>query len=299
MNFKKVCVVGSGYLGTQIGVLCAKSGYTVTMQDLSEDALRSSKKAIKEYVQDWIESGEISKSEADDIKKRINFTLNMDKAVQDAGIVIEAVVEQLDIKREVFRRLDDLCAPQVLLATNSSSIKISHIEDVTKHPERTLNMHFYSYPWRRGILELMKGTKTTQNNIETARKFSHSIGVYPLIVLKESTGFIFNRVWRAIKKECLKVVDEGVATFEDVDRAWMSLYGTEIGPFGMMDRVGLDVVHDIELVYYGESKDPRDKPPKILIDKIRRGELGVKTGKGFYNYPNPEYRSQEFIQYEK
>jgi len=296
MNFKKVCVVGSGYLGTQIGALCAKSGYTVTMQDLSEEALRSSKKAVQEYIQEWIDSDEISKSELEDIKKRISYTLNMDEAVQDAGIVIEAVVEQLDIKREVFNRLDDLCAPHVLLATNSSSIKISYIEDVTKHPERVLNMHFYSYPWRRGILELMKGTKTTQSTIETAKEFSHSIGVYPLIVLKESTGFIFNRVWRAIKKECLKVVDEGVATFEDVDRAWMSLYGTDIGPFGMMDRVGLDVVHDIELVYYGESKDPRDKPPKLLLDKISRGELGLKTGKGFYNYPNPEYRSREFIQ---
>jgi 3-hydroxybutyryl-CoA dehydrogenase len=110
------------------------------------------------------------------------------------------------------------------------------------------------------------------------------------MVLKESTGFIFNRVWRAIKKECLTVVDEGVATFEDVDRAWMSLNGTEIGPFGMMDRVGLDVVRDIELVYYGESGDPSDRPPRILLDMIDRGELGVKAGRGFYTYPDPDYR---------
>jgi 3-hydroxybutyryl-CoA dehydrogenase len=151
-------------------------------------------------------------------------------------------------------------------------------------------MHFYSYPWRRGILELMRGTHTTDEAMEAAKHFSTSIGVTPLMVLKESTGFIFNRVWRAIKKECLTVVDEGVASFEDVDRAWISLYGTDIGPFGMMDRIGLDVVRDIELVYYRESGDPSDKPPKILLDKINRGELGVKTGKGFYTYPNPDYQ---------
>jgi 3-hydroxybutyryl-CoA dehydrogenase len=176
-----------------------------------------------------------------------------------------------------------------LIATNSSSIKISHIEDVTKHPERVFNMHFYSYPWRRSVLELMKGTRTTDETIETAKVFSQSIGVYPLIVLKESTGFIFNRIWRAIKKESLRVVDTCVASFEDVDRAWMSLYRTEMGPFGMMDRVGLDVVYDIEMVYYEESGDNKDKPQQILQDKIKKGELGAKTGKGFYTYPDPSY----------
>jgi 3-hydroxybutyryl-CoA dehydrogenase len=141
----------------------------------------------------------------------------------------------------------------------------------------------------------MKGNHTTDEAIEKAREYSNNIGVYPLMVLKESTGFIFNRVWRAIKKECLTVADTGVADYMDVDRAWMSLYNTDTGPFGMMDRIGLDVVRDIELVYYRESGDPRDKPPKILVDKINKGELGVKTGKGFYNYPDPEYRKPEWL----
>jgi len=204
-------------------------------------------------------------------------------------MVIEAVVERLDVKREVFKKLDVLCDPGVVLATNSSSIKVSLIEDATRHPERVLNMHFYGQPWRRRILELMRGTKTTDEALEAAKVFSYSIGVKPLIVLKESTGFIFNRVWRAIKKESLTVADEGVASFKDVDRAWMSLYDTDMGPFGLMDRVGLDVVRDIEMVYYRESGDPKDKPPRILLNRISRGELGVKTGKGFYSYPNPEY----------
>lgn len=290
MIFTKVCVVGSGYLGTQIGVLCARYGYMVSMQDISAEALRASEKAVREYVQEWIVAGDISELDGDNIKQRISYTVDLADAVQGAGIVIEAVVERLDVKRDVFKKLDELCDPSVIFATNSSSIKVSRIEGATQHPGRLLNMHFYSYPWRRGILELMRGTHTTDEAMEAAKHFSTSIGVTPLMVLKESTGFIFNRVWRAIKKECLTVVDEGVASFEDVDRAWISLYGTDIGPFGMMDRIGLDVVRDIELVYYRESGDPSDKPPKILLDKINRGEFGVKTGKGFYTYPNPDYQ---------
>jgi 3-hydroxybutyryl-CoA dehydrogenase len=289
MVTSKVCVVGSGFLGTQIGVLSARSGYEVSMQDVSAEALSSSKAAIEDYVNQWIDEGEISEPEGADIKRRISHTVDIGEAVQDAWIVIEAVVEKVEVKREVFKKLDELCDPSVVLATNSSSIKVSKIEGATMHPERVLNMHFYGYPWRRRILELMRGSKTADEAMEKARRYSYSIGVKPLTVMKESTGFIFNRVWRAIKKECLTVVDEGVASFEDVDRAWISLYGTSSGPFGLMDRVGLDVVRDIELVYYGESGDSRDKPPGILLDRISRGELGTKTGKGFYTYPDPEY----------
>jgi 3-hydroxybutyryl-CoA dehydrogenase len=289
MVITKVCVVGSGFLGTQIGVLSARSGYTVSMQDVSSDALSGSEKAVDGYIQEWVATGDITETDGDDIKQRMSYTVDLTEAVQGAGMVIEAVVERLDVKREVFKKLDGLCDPGVVLATNSSSIKVSLIENATRHPERMLNMHFYGHPWRRRILELMRGTKTTDKALEAAKVFSYSIGVKPLIVMKESTGFIFNRVWRAIKKESLTVADEGVASFEDVDRAWMSLYETDMGPFGLMDRVGLDVVRDIEMVYYRESEDARDKPPGILLDRISKGELGVKTGKGFYSYPNPEY----------
>jgi 3-hydroxybutyryl-CoA dehydrogenase len=289
MVISKVCVVGSGFLGTQIGVLSARSGYTVSMQDVSTEALSGSEKAVDGYIQEWVAAGDITEPDGDDIKQRMSYTVDLTEAVQGAGMVIEAVVERLDVKREAFKKLDVLCDPGVVLATNSSSIKVSLIEGATRHPERVLNMHFYGHPWRRRILELMRGTKTTDEALEVAKVFCISIGVKPLIVLKESTGFIFNRVWRAIKKESLTVADEGVASFEDVDRAWMSLYDTDMGPFGLMDRVGLDVVRDIEMVYYRESRDPRDKPPGILLDRISRGELGVKTGKGFYTYPNPEY----------
>lgn len=290
-----VCVVGSGYLGTQIGILCARYNYNVNMFDVSKEALRSSSSAMDDYLDQWIIDDIISNSERKKIKSRVSFHEVLDLAVRRADFVIEAVVERLDIKRDVFRMLDKICEKDVIIVSNSSSIKISKLENTTTHPERVLNMHFYSYPWRTRILELMKGNHTSDDALKIAENFSKSIGVTPLTVLKDSTGFIFNRVWRAIKKECLKVVDEGIASFEDVDRAWMSLYGTKFGPFALMDRVGLDVVRDIEMVYYEESEDPLDAPPLVLLDKIDRGELGVKTGKGFYSYPNPMFEDPKWL----
>ena len=294
-SFEPVCVVGSGYLGTQIGVTCARHGYIVNMHDISKEALASSREAVDHFIRECVSVGDVSEDEGNDIKSRIRFHEDLAEAASQAGMVIEAVVERLDVKREVFNRLDELCRDDAVIATNSSSIRVSKMEDATSSPHRVLNMHFYGHPWRRRVVELMRGTSTSDEVIEETREFCRSIGLYPLMVLRESTGFIFNRVWRAVKKECLRVVDQGVASFEDVDRAWMSLYDTAMGPFGMMDRVGLDVVRDIEMVYYEESGDPMDAPPGILLRKIERGELGVKTGKGFYSYPDPSYEEPGWL----
>ncbi|MDP2953636.1 MAG: 3-hydroxyacyl-CoA dehydrogenase family protein, partial [Chloroflexota bacterium] len=139
------------------------------------------------------------------------------------------------------------------------------------------------------------GTKTSKETMETMRQFALSIGLTPLMIWKESTGILWNRVWRAIKKDALKIVDAGIASHEDVDRAWMIFTGMSIGPFGVMDMTGLDVIRDIELVYHRESRDPSDMPPTVLLDKIEAGKLGVKTGEGFYRYPNPVYQQPGWL----
>jgi 3-hydroxybutyryl-CoA dehydrogenase len=157
-------------------------------------------------------------------------------------------------------------------------------------------MHFYAPVWQRPMVELMGGTVTSADTLTRARHFARTIGLTPLLVRKESTGFLFNRVWRAIKKECLHLVDDGVASHEDVDRAWMILTGMPTGPFGLIDMIGLDVVRDIELVYYHESGDATDAPPPLLLDKIAEGALGMKTGKGFYTYPNPAFQAPGWLQ---
>ena len=286
-------------MGAQIGLHCASYGYTVWLVDVSEEALeRTSQSHVKE-LDARVEMQHITKKEKDAILKRIHFAGDLKVGASQTDLVIEAVPERLELKREVFAQLDRVCPSHTILATNSSSIRISRIEDATQRQDRLLNTHFYPPIWQRTLVELMRGTTTSDETIERVCQFAQNIGLTPLLVLKESTGFIFNRVWRAIKKECLHLVDEGVASHEDVDRAWMIVLEMPYGPFGAMDMIGLDVVRDIEMVYYKESGDESDAPPKILLDKIERGELGVKTGKGFYTYPSPAFQDPSWLKRDK
>ena len=292
---RRVCVYGAGTLGWQIALQCAYHGHDVNLFDISDKALENASQRIATELDQWVVAGEATTEDKLGTLEKINRVSDAREAVRGVDIVIEAVPEKLEIKRSVFKELDAISDSQTILATNSSSIRVSKIEDATTRPDRVLNTHFYSLPWRSRVVELMRGTLTSDHTMSLVERFMRSAGMLPLIVRKESTGFIHNRVWRAVKREVLHLVDEGVASYEDVDRAWMSIYDTEIGPFGMMDRVGLDVVRDIEMVYYSESGADRDAPPKLLLDKIEGGELGVKTGKGFYTYPNPAYLDRDWL----
>jgi 3-hydroxybutyryl-CoA dehydrogenase len=296
--FDRIAIVGAGKMGSQIGFHCALNGVRVILIDNDNDQLRSSSRYLINETEDWIHDGKLSPDSKDQLVERIEHTSDLRSALFRIGLVIEAIPERLALKREMFEHLDELCDPGVILATNSSSIRISLIEDVTRHPERVLNMHFYRQPWSRPVVELMGGTRTSLDTIQMVARFVKSIHLVPFIVRKESTGFIYNRIWRAIKRECLHLVEEGVASYEEVDRAWMLLTGLPIGPFGLMDDVGLDVVRDIEMIYFIESGNSSDYPPKILIDHIERGDLGVKTGRGFYHYPHPAYEKLDWLRKE-
>ena len=290
-----VCIVGAGYMGAQIALQCATHGYAIWLVDALAEALQQAAESHSLELERRLEKQQITAEEKEVILRRIHLTTNMEEGASKADLVIEAVPERLEVKREVFAQLDEVCPRHTILATNSSSLRISAIENATHRPDKVLNMHFYSLAMHRTMVELMRGTATSDETIEKVRQFTRALGLTPLLVRKESTGFIFNRVWRAIKKECLHLVDDGVASHEDVDRAWMIFLGTSVGPFGMMDRVGLDVVRDIEMVYYRESGDESDAPPKLLLDKIESGELGMKTGKGFYTYPDPAFEAPGWL----
>ena len=296
VGIERVCIFGAGTLGWQIALQCASYAHPVNLYDISPEALKNAESNISKEVESWVTAGNASVETKDTPPQWVSFEPDVNKAVKGVDLVIEAVPEKLELKKRVFKELDDACDPHTIISTNSSSIRVSLIEDATQRMDRVLNTHFYSNPWRSHIVELMRGSQTSDDTMTRVGVFMRSIDMLPLVVRKESTGFIFNRVWRAVKRECLHLVDDGVASYEDVDRAWMSYYGTNMGPFGLMDKVGLDVVRDIENVYYGESGDPRDAPPKLLLNKIEKGELGVKTGKGFYSYPNPAFLDPNFIE---
>ncbi|NIQ37154.1 MAG: 3-hydroxyacyl-CoA dehydrogenase family protein [Proteobacteria bacterium] len=294
-RIRNVTVVGSGTLGTQIAILAACFGYDVCVYDADENAFKRVRENLKSFMKTSRTKAMLPIEDWEKGADRVNLCERLEEALRDAGIVIEAVPEDLKIKRDLFKRLDALAPRGAILATNSSSIPISKIESATNRPEKCLNIHFYSPAMGLNMVDIMGGTRTAIDTIEAGKNWIRSIGCLPLTVKKESLGFCFNRVWRAIKRETLYMWAEGFVDFKDIDRAWMIFTKMPHGPFGLMDAVGLDVVHDIEMVYFNESQDPRDRPPEALGAMVEKGELGVKTGKGFYTYPDPEFSRPDFV----
>ena len=299
--FKTITVVGTGTLGFQIALLASNSGYDVTIFDQKpgafDEMMAKQQADIKaKQIEPFIP---LDRWQA--CSQRIKQVPELDQAVKDADLVIEAVPENLELKCEVFRQLGELTSPDTVLATNSSSIPVSHLEKSSGRPERCLNLHFYMALHGMNMTDVMGGTRTLPEVIELGVRWVRSLGCIPLRVKKELLGFCFNRVWRAVKREVLYMWANDYVDFRDVDRAWMKFTGNEdrYGPFGLMDSVGLDVIYDIEMVYYRNSKDPKDHPPEALKQKVDRGELGVKTGRGFYTYPNPEYLQDDFLSTEE
>jgi 3-hydroxybutyryl-CoA dehydrogenase len=265
------------------------------MYDVAPEGLARARAAQAEELAAWVARGELDPAKREAALGRLSYTMDLSQALASADLAIEAVPERLEAKRAIFAELDRVAAPEIFLASNSSSLRMASIDDVMARPERAMNLHFHAVPWQRRVVELMRGNATTDDVMARAAAFIRTLGLAPLIVRRDSKGFIYNRVWRAIKKECLRVVDSGVASAADVDRAFMACWGTEMGPFGLMDLVGMDVVRDIELEYHRESGDPDDLPPPLLLEMIARGELGVKTGRGFYTYPDPAYEQPDFM----
>ncbi len=293
---EKVAVVGAGILGTQIALLGAHTGYQVKAYDPVQNAFSETYQKIRLDLEAKNVMPLIPWDGWEECKNSVQETTSLDEAVSDAELVIEAIPEDVNLKNELFKQLGMKTIPSAILATNSSSIPVSRMEDSSGRPERCLNIHFYFPIQGINIVDIMGGTKTLPEVMQMGIDWIYSIGCIPLKVNKEILGFCFNRVWRAIKREVLYMWANGFVDFRDTDRAWMVFTKMkEGGPFALMDKVGLDVVYDIEMVYYNESKDPKDKPPDALLEMIRRGELGVKTGKGFYTYPDPEFLSPDFL----
>ncbi len=296
LPIERVAVIGAGTMGRQIALQIARGGVPVALHDADPAALERARAAQEEFVTGWIAEGRIAAGDREAVFDRLRHEGDLGAAVRDVDLAIEVVPERVEIKRAVFGRLDERLRYGAIIATNSSSIRVSLLEDAVARPERVANFHFYLPVWDHPMVEVGGGTRTDEATLDALTQFARRIGILPLRVRRESTGFIFNRVWRAIKKESLRVVDGAVASHEDVDRAWMIMYGTPWGPFGKMDEIGLDVVKDIEEVYARESGDPADLPPPVLTERVARGDLGRKTGRGFYDYPNPAYAAPDFLQ---
>jgi 3-hydroxybutyryl-CoA dehydrogenase len=281
LSSRPVTVVGAGTLGRRIAPMFAAHGSAVRIYDLSEEQ-RSA--AVDYVVQNLPALADRVKSV---VPEEISVNADLSDAVHGAWLVIEAIPERLELKRQVFGQLDELSPADAILASNSSSYASRLFLDKVHHPERVLNMHFYMPP-KQNAVDIMSCGRTDRDVIDFVLTTLPRFGFYPFEARRESTGFIFNRVWAAVKRESLEVVAEGVSTPQEVDRMFELNTGSAAGPFRMMDQVGLDVVLDIEEHYCVEHPEYPEGPRRLLRGYVQRGRLGVKSGAGFYDdYPGP------------
>lgn len=291
---KNVTIVGSGVQGSMLAFRSAVYYKNVCIYDVSLNATEKAVGKIKQWLSDYVAAGKISNEDMEAALQRIKVSDDLKDAVKEADLVIENVPEKLELKQKSWEEIDAAAPAETLLTTNSSSLRSSQIGINVKRKEKTFNLNFMT-PTTDDLVEVMWNAYTSDETKKRILDFLISNNHIPIVTNKEIKGFSLNRVWRAMKKECLKLWADGYIQPEDLDRAFMMEWETDHGPFGLMDRVGLDVVRDIEYSYYNESGEESDIPPKALDEMIEKGWLGEKAGKGFYEYPDPSYQRPDFL----
>lgn len=287
-DIKTVLVVGAGAMGQQIAMNSALNGraqnYKVILCDSFPAALEKAKKWAPEYLAGRVAKGRITQEEADQVAANLTFSDNVEEAAVEADIVIEAIIENLDAKRDLFQKISKVCKPDTILGTNSSNIVSSKLADVTEHPERLLNMHYFNPALVMQLVEIVRGPHTSEETIQTAYAFAVNTGKKPIIIQKEIAGFVANRINAAVTREACLLLEKGIASVEDIDTACEKGLNYPMGPFRLMDLTGLDVNYYVRRDRFAESGDPNDAPSPLVIDKVIKGEYGRKTGKGWYDY---------------
>jgi 3-hydroxybutyryl-CoA dehydrogenase len=293
-EIERVGIVGAGTMGRRIAFGCIIEGLPARLYDVEGAVLDGARTAVEELLDEWVEAGRLAPDRRGPAASRLSTHTSLSDCVEDVDLVVEAVPEDVELKRRVFAQIDEAAAPDTLLVTNSSSIPGSRLADATDRPEQVANVNFGPPEDRK--VEVMSHPETAPATMEAVVAFVRSLGLVPIRVQREIMGYAVNRIWRAVKKETLFLLDGGYATPEDIDRGWMLEWDAPMGPCGLMDKVGLDVVRDIEQTYYEESGDPSDRPPQLLHDMIEAGKLGEKAGEGFYSYPNPAYEQDGWLE---
>ena len=283
-DIKNICVVGAGNMGHQISLLCAIHGYKTICTDIIPDVLKKAEKFADTYLPGRVEKGKMTREQAEAARKKISFTLDLKEAAKDADFVIEAAIEVLDIKRKVFADLDRLTPSHAILATNSSAIVSSLIADATERPAKVLNMHFFNPALAMKLVEVVKGPHVSDEAAQITMEFSEKLEKVPVLIKKEVEGFLLNRIFRAISREALWMLEMGVATAEDIDKACVYGAGHPMGPFRLMDLTGIDLRYIMSMEKFRKTGDFADLPPPSVVERYVHGHYGEKTGKGWYDY---------------
>ena len=283
-DVKKIAVIGAGNMGHQISLLCAIHGYSTTCTDINEDILKKAEDFTDTYLPGRVEKGRLTEDQAREARSRITFTSSMEAAVKDADYVIEAVLEVLDLKHKIFADLDKMTPPHAVLATNSSAIISSKIADATKRPEKVLNVHFFNPALVMKLVEVVQGPHVSDETREISMALCEKLDKVPVHLKKEVDGFLLNRIFGAITREALWLLEMGVASMEDIDKAQVFGAGHPMGTFRLMDLTGIDLTYTMGMEAFRETGDSRHLPSPSVVEKFCRGEYGQKTGKGWYDY---------------
>lgn len=282
MEIKKVGIVGCGAMGAGIVQLCAQSGYQVVVSEINDELLNKGLTTIDYYLTRSVLKGKISQQDKDSVLARIKGTTNT-KDFSDCDLVIEVVPENIDLKKEVFVRIDKICPERTILASNTSCISIFELAKVTNRPEKVLGMHFLSPVPPSKLLEIVRSAATSDETLESGKKFGESLGK-AVIVAKDVPPFIFNRLLMALEGTAIQMLEEGIATKEDIDKSMtLGLYHP-IGPIALLDFNGIDVAYKVCQAMYEQTKDPQYAPSPLIKKMVETRRLGRKTGKGFYDY---------------
>ena len=282
MTIEKVLVIGSGLMGAGIAQVCAQVGIQVFLIDVSQEILNRALKNIAWSVGKFIEKGKVTEG-LETIMNRIRISTDLADAPQ-VDLSIEAVYEKLELKQEIIKKLDELCRAETIIASNTSAIPITEIAAVSKRPEKVLGLHFFNPVPMMEVVEVIKGVRTSEETMQTGSGFIKSIGKEPIRVERDVPGFLLNRINLVGYVEAIHLLEQGIGTVADIDKGVRLAFGRRMGPFETGDLVGLDVSYGALTAIYGESKDVRFYPPQLLRRKVKAGELGRKTGRGWYEY---------------
>jgi 3-hydroxybutyryl-CoA dehydrogenase len=280
----KLAVVGAGSMGAQIAQQAALCGVEVALHDQSAEQLQKARESNRGHVMRRVEKGKLGQAEAEKALAGVRATADLADALEGADFVIEAVFEDLELKRSVFSELDRAAPRDVVLASNSSTMGISKIADATTRPERCVNMHFFYPVLVMDLVEVVRGPQTSDETVERAMSVAREIGRTPVLINKEIDGFIVNRILHAATQEAYRLLDAEVAGFEDIDTAVEKGLNWPMGPFRLGDFSGLDVTYNARLHMYRTTGEERFRPSPQLEAKVKAGKLGRKTGEGWYRY---------------
>jgi 3-hydroxybutyryl-CoA dehydrogenase len=286
-RIKRIAVIGAGIMGHGFATIFAQKGYIVSLNDSSEEVLKKALASIRANIETFAEKGFLKKKEIGKILRSIKATTDLAEAVGNADFVLEAITEKMDLKKELFGKLDQLTPPHAILASNTSGLSITEIGAVTNRPEKTIIVHGINPPHIIPIVEIVRGRKTSDETAELCYRLMKKIGKVPIRVLKEAPGFLYNRLHFALYREALHCIENGIASPEDIDLFMTAGYGfrgAQIGPMAVSDLGGLDTFMIVAQNLFPHLSDAKE-PPAILKNLVGAGKLGAKTGSGFYDYP--------------